>query len=374
MKKLLLWLVAFISVAASAAQAQDLTGTWQGTLSAARPLRVVIKITNADGASLRAVMYSIDQGGQGVAASAVSVQGTSVKLTIAAANATYEGKVSADGNAITGTFTQGSALTLNLVRASADTAWTIPTPPAAATPMPATARPVFEVATIKPSDPNAQGRAYTMRGRQVMTINTTAKDLISFAYEVHQEQISGAAGWTQNDRFNVTGQPDIEGLPSVGQMRLMVQKLLTDRFKLAFHREKKELSVYALTVGPKGPTLTRSEGDGNGLPSLMFRGLGNLPARNATMADFANVMQSAVLDRPVVDQTGLAGRYDFSLIWTPDETQFVNMGVRVPPPSPDSNTPGLFTAVQQQLGLKFDATRAPVETIVIDGIERPTEN
>jgi uncharacterized protein (TIGR03435 family) len=86
-------------------------------------------------------------------------------------------------------------------------------------------------------------------------------------------------------------------------------------------------------------------------------------------------MQTAVLDRPVVDQTGLTGRYDFTLRWTPDETQFVGMGVRVPPPTGDASAaPGLFTAIQEQLGLKFEATKAPVDVLVVDRAERPSDN
>jgi uncharacterized protein (TIGR03435 family) len=81
-----------------------------------------------------------------------------------------------------------------------------------------------------------------------------------------------------------------------------------------------------------------------------------------------------VLDRPVVDRTGLPGRYDFTLNWTPDESQFAGMGVRVPPPPPDAQAPSLFTAMQEQLGLRLDSTRAQVEVFVIDRIERPSEN
>jgi len=192
---------------------------------------------------------------------------------------------------------------------------------------------------------------------------------------LHARQIAGGPAWLETDKYDVTGQPDIVGLPNVAQMRLMVQKLLADRFKLTFHREKKELSVYALVVGAKGPMLTKSAGDPNGLPGLIFRGLGVLPVQNATMADFAGVMQTAVLDRPVVDQTGLTGRYDFTLRWTPDETQFAGMGIRVPPPTGDASAaPGLFTAIQEQLGLKFEATKAPVDVLVVDHAERPTDN
>ena len=93
------------------------------------------------------------------------------------------------------------------------------------------------------------------------------------------------------------------------------------------------------------------------------------------MADFAGVLQTAVMDRPVVDKTGLTGRFDFSIRWTPDESQFVSMGVRVPPPSNDPNAPpGIFTAFPEQLGLKLDPSRAPVDVIVIDKVEKPSDN
>jgi uncharacterized protein (TIGR03435 family) len=93
------------------------------------------------------------------------------------------------------------------------------------------------------------------------------------------------------------------------------------------------------------------------------------------MADFAGVMQGAVLDRPVVDQTGLTGRWDFTLKWTPDEFQFGGLGVRVPTPTNAADAPpDLFTAVQEQLGLKLDSTKAPAEVFVVDRVEKPSEN
>ena len=93
------------------------------------------------------------------------------------------------------------------------------------------------------------------------------------------------------------------------------------------------------------------------------------------MADFASVMQGAVLDRPVVDQTGIAGRYDFTLTWTPDDSQFRGMGIiRVPPPPDNPTAPNLFTAIQEQLGLRLESTKAPAEVLVIDRVEKPTED
>lgn len=376
MKKLIPWVLAFMALLGGVVRAQTIAGNWQGTLEAGRPLRIVIRIANGDAGSLSAVMYSIDQGGQPLAASGVSLQGTTFKFSIPGIGASYEGKLSADGSALNGTFTQaGTPLPLNLVRATGDAAWAIPAPPAAMRPMPADARPVFEVASIKPSNPDAQGKLFTVRGRQVMTINTTVNDLITFAYGVHVRQVASGPAWLETDKYDVTGQPDAEGVPNQAQLRHLIEQLLVDRFKLTFHRDKKELSVYAIVVGNKGPTLTKSAANPNGLPSLLFRGLGVLPASNASMADLAMVMQSAVLDRPVVDQTGLAGRYDFTLTWTPDETQFLSMGVRIPPRAPDAPGPaGLFTAIQEQLGLKFESTRAPVDVIVVDKIERPSQN
>ena len=133
------------------------------------------------------------------------------------------------------------------------------------------------------------------------------------------------------------------------------------------------MPAFALVVG-SSPKLTKNDSNPNGLPGLGFRAPGALGVVNATMGDFVSVMQSNVLDRPVVDRTGLQGRFDFTLNWTPDESQFRGMGLQLPPPSADAKLPGLFTAIQEQLGLKLESVNAPVEVIVIDRVERPSEN
>jgi uncharacterized protein (TIGR03435 family) len=376
MKKLMLWIIALAALPAGELIAQSITGTWQGTLQAGRELRIVIKISTTDADSLKAVLYSIDQGGgQGVPVGPITVQGSTVKMTVPGIGGAYEGKLSADGTSIAGTWSQGGKpLPLNLTRATSETAWTIPEPPARLKPMPADASPVFEVATIKPSKPDAQGRGFRVQGRHFSTFNTSVSSLITFAYGIQAKQITGGPAWLETEKYDLGAQPDGEGQPSDRQWKLMVQKLLADRFKLTFHREKKELSVYAIVVGKTGPKLTKSEGDPNGPPGLFFRGLGVLPGRNATMIDLAGVMQTAVLDRPVVDQTGLTGRYDFLLTWTPDEFQFRDLGVKAPPPADNAAAPDLFTAFQQQLGLKLESTKAPAEIFVIDRVEKPSEN
>jgi uncharacterized protein (TIGR03435 family) len=116
-------------------------------------------------------------------------------------------------------------------------------------------------------------------------------------------------------------------------------------------------------VGRTGPKLKKAEGDPNGLGGLFFTGLGVLNVTNSDMPAFCALMQAAVLDRPVVDQTGLQGKFDFRLKWTPDESQFAGMGVKVPPPSEAADAPPpLFTAIQEQLGLKLEAGKAQVPT------------
>jgi uncharacterized protein (TIGR03435 family) len=374
MKKLMLCIVALVLFSGGALFAQNITGTWQGTLSAGRDLRTVIKISN-EGGSLKAVFYSIDQGGGGLNG-AVTLEGSSVKMSLPGIGGAYEGKLEADGSSITGTWRQGpQPLLLNLKRATPETAWAIPEPPPQPKPMDSNANPVFEVATIKPSRPDAQGIGIRVQGRQFSTLNTTLNDLIKFAYGIHAKQIIGAPPWGESEKYDITAVPEAQGVPNDKQLRTMVQKLLADRFQLKFHRDKRELSVYTIVLEKTGHKLTKNESNPNGLPGLGLRGLGNLVIRNANIGDFAGLLQSLILDRPVVDQTGLSDRFDFTLLWTPDEFQFAGLGNRgAPPPPADGAAPDIFSAFKEQLGLKLDSTRAPAEVFVIDGVEKPSPN
>ncbi len=392
-RKLLLGMTAFMVVAvpvvfglvhithvhAQAAAESAPTGiadTWQGTLHAGKDLRTVVKISKADGGGYKAVFYSIDQGGDPLPVTKITLDGTTVKMSLTMIGGSYEGKLSADGKTIAGNWTQGpTPLPLNLTRATPETEWTIPPPTPRIPPMDANANPSFEVATIKPSKPDTPGKMFRVNGRRFTTLNTTLSDMISFCYGIHPKQLIGAPAWVETDKFDIDAQPDGEGAPSDKQWKGMMQKLITERFKFTFHREKRDLSVYVLSVAKTGSKLTRSEGDPNGLPGLFFRQLGDLNVRNANMADFAGLMQNAVLDRPVVDQTGLQGRFDFTLKWTPDDSQFAGMGAKIPPSTDSANAPpALYTAIQEQIGLKLDATKAPADVLVVDHLEKPTEN
>jgi uncharacterized protein (TIGR03435 family) len=378
MKKRIPQTIALAALSAGALFAQDITGTWQGTLvpPSKQELRTVFKVSK-EGAALKGVMYSIDQTPQGFACD-VALTASSVRLTVPSVAGTYEGKLDSDAVNLTGTWTQGNgaSIPLNLKHVGPkDPEWAMPEAPARPKAMAADADPEFDACSIKPSKPGQQGRGLTVRGREIVTINTPVSFLVTFVYGVHAQQLVGAPAWTDAENYDLDGKPAQEGMPNQKQIKIMIQKLLADRFQLKFHREKRELSVYAIQVGKNGVKLTQSQADPKGLPGLGFRGLGAMNAFNATMADFASLLQTAVLDRPVVDQSGLDGHYDFALNWTPDETQFAGMGVKVPPPSdkPDA-PPELGTAMLDQLGLKLATTKALVEVIVIDHIEKPSAN
>jgi uncharacterized protein (TIGR03435 family) len=356
------------------AQTPDLAGIWQGTLapSPQQQLRTVFRLERTNG-NLTGALFSIDQNPTPIPINAITLQGTTVKFAIPALNASYDGKLSADGNSITGNVTQNERpLPLVLTRATPQTAWAIPEPPPPPVQIAANAAVHLEVATVKPSAPNARGRLYTFRGDQVLSINTTVMNIITFAYDMHERQIAGLPKWASDDHFDVTIKPDTPGQPNLTQMKKLFQEVLVDRFQYKFHTEKRQISVYAITL-PAGTQhkLTKSTAQGS-LPSLLYPRAGMLPARNTTMVELAQSMQTAVLDRPVVDRTGIEGRFDFTLDWLPDETQFASFGPAQK--FEDNGKPSIFQAYQEQLGLKLEGMQAPADVFVTDKLEPPGEN
>jgi uncharacterized protein (TIGR03435 family) len=379
MKKMLLCLIALITLTGSAMRAQDITGSWQGTLHAPnKDLRTILVVSKDDG-KLKAKMYSIDQTSQSINASSVSVDGATVKFAVELIGLSYEGKLSADGKSIVGASTQGTnELPLTLVRSTKETAWEIPPPPAPPKLMAADADPSFDVATIKPNDSGATSmQSLLVNGRNFSTRASSLVDLIEFAYELQGKQIVGAPDWLEKDRYDLAAVPVEEGVPNPHQLRIMVQKLLAERFQLKFHHDKRELSAFVLTVSKTGQKLTPTQRTGP-LPGMGFRpskGGISLGVMNGTISDFTGFLQSAVLDRPVVDQTGITGKYDLTFTFTPDETQFNGHPPPMPKPTDDVEAaPGLFDAIQQKLGLKLTAEKAPVDVIVIDHVEKPSAN
>jgi uncharacterized protein (TIGR03435 family) len=355
----------------------DIAGTWQGTLHIPNhDLRTVLKIEKTPGGKLSATFYSIDQSGQGIPTTSISFENGELQYAIQFIGLTYEGKMSADGNSINGTSAQmGHSLPLVFERATPETAWTMPPPPPHIAPMAANANPGVEVATIKPTKPGTRATYFIWRGDQLVIVGFTLSDLIKHAYDVQDKQITGAPDWMDTDKFDINAKPDVAGSPSPAQLREMVKKLLADRFQLKIHTEHKTMSAYALTVAKSGPKMTKNTST-DGLPGLFFGPpIITLRVRNATISEFVDLMQSTVLDRPVVDDTGLTGHWDFSLNWTPDASQFVSAGWKMPPPSTAGDAPPpLFTAIQEQLGLKLEAEKTSVPVLVIDHVDHPSAN
>ena len=351
-------------------------GTWQGTLVVPNgpQLRTVVKIVKDSSGTLKSTFYSIDQGGSGLPATSTTFTGGDLRIAIDRINLTYTGKMAADGRSINGSASQGTPLPLVLERATAATEWTIPEAPKPIPPMDPKADPSFEVATIKPSKPDAPGKLFVVQGGKFRTLNFTLGEMISTAYGVQAKQVVNAPEWIWTEKFDVQAQPDTPGMPSRAQLMGEVQKLMADRFQLKFHRDKKELSALVLSVDKSGSKLKPSEGDPKGLPGLFFGGVGVLRVNNATISDFTSLMQSAVMDRPVVDHTGLAGRYDFTLKWTPDEAQLAQMGMKAPAAEAADAPPNLFTALPEELGLRMESMKTPVEVLIIDKVEKPSDN
>lgn len=366
---------------AQAAAAQDIAGIWQGTLhlpQGNRDLRTEIKIVKVDAERYKTTFYSIDQGGQPVQANETTFENGVLKYSLVGIGESYEGKISEDGKTISGTWTQGSnSLALVLARTVPSDAWPIPEP---IKHMAADANPKFDVVTIKPSAAGFTAKKLGFDGHRFRLRGANLNDMITIAYGLSTKQIVGAPAWASTDPYDIEGVPDVPGIPNQKQMQSLMQNLLTTRLQLKFHKEKRELSVYAITVAAGGPKMPKTTAEPDGREGFGFRGPNSqgiiLNAHNLIMADFATGMQGFVMDRPVVDQTGLTDRYDFELKWMPDDSQFVQFagtGFQVPPSS-ENAWPGLYTAVREQLGLKIEATKALDDVMVIDRVEKPSPN
>ncbi len=243
-----------------------------------------------------------------------------------------------------------------------------PQPPVA---MARDANPGWEVATVKASNPNdTRGQHINMPGRHIALLDTTVEQFLLLGYGVQQSQLAALPDWAKTTRWDIDGVPDAEGQPSWKQLQTLIQKILAERFSLQLHHEQREMPVFALTVSKSGPKLTPNTSDPNGWMDQQNGGDSSRHIehlKNASIADLAEILEFHV-DRPIVDQTGLKGRYDLNLQWTVDDPQNENQ-----PPTPDA-PPGLFTAIQDQIGLKLDRVKAPADTLVIDKLQRPEAN
>jgi hypothetical protein len=194
----------------------SIAATWQGVLHTDRDLRFVVKITAVGDGMLRATFYNLDGVPDGVPAISTTLSGSLLKFALPFG--AYDGTVSADGNAITGTWREGpNPLPLNFARATPATEWTIPQPPTRMAPMAADADPTFEVTTIKPSRPEERGPRYDFRSRRFSVIHASLSDLLKFTFGLQQSQLAKAQDWVYAESYDIVAEPDGEGDPSIKQ-------------------------------------------------------------------------------------------------------------------------------------------------------------
>jgi uncharacterized protein (TIGR03435 family) len=242
-----------------------------------------------------------------------------------------------------------------------------------------TAPPPFEVTTIRPNrSGDAQGGAFFEPGRFVAK-NATVKMLIAYAYAVKDFQISGGPSWMDSERFDITAKEDEsvsvdrQKLPWKQyreQLDLMVQAMLADRFHLRVVHQPKEASILALVKAPSGSKLVRSTRNSY---EADFRGhRGQLIATGVSLAQLADVLSwmPEVGSRKVVDQTGIEGTFDLTLRWSWEQSPEAGGAPEIVQP----DAPSMFNAVQEQLGLRLQATKGPLDYLVVQQVERPSEN
>jgi uncharacterized protein (TIGR03435 family) len=233
----------------------------------------------------------------------------------------------------------------------------------------------FDAVSVKPSDPNSRhGTVVDVSpGGTLHVVNATLKDLIETAYDVRTFQIEGGPKWADDTKYDVNATPGsrpqgVAAPPGWNNVRFKVQALLKDRFQLQLHRETRIGAVYSLAIakgGIKSSGLPATQSPHRGINA----GQGTMLGDAASMKDLAYKL-SRLLGRPVVNNTGLEGNYDFKLEWTPDAGPSAPDGQ----PGEASAGPSLFSALQQQLGLRLEATKGPADVLVIDHVDKPSEN
>jgi uncharacterized protein (TIGR03435 family) len=259
----------------------------------------------------------------------------------------------------------------------------------------AASKPQFDVASIKPAAPDQRNMSIrTLPGGTVNINNLSLKEIMVLAWRIQPYQISGGLPWIESEHWDISAKPDTP--PKQEELQLMIQALLADRFQLKTHFETKELPIYALVPARKdgklGPNLTEAK-EGScakfdptqprtpqapGAPPVLNCEQQMMSPRSLTAISVpvGNIvpMLARMLGRTIIDKTGLKGNYDFKVEWTPDESQTAMLPPDAPKPPPDGQGPSIFTALQEQLGLKLESQKGPVQILVIDRAERPSEN
>ncbi len=373
MKRAILSVAAFLLTAA-ALHAQTIAGVWQGTLPMAAAgqgsaggsgLRIVFHVDQKPDGSLRGVMAMIDRGNT-IPLTSATLSAPNVAFVLSD-DVNFHGKLSADGSTIAGTWVQGrQSFPLTLSLATADTLWKREGP-AALPPMAADADPSYEVATIKPASPDAQHSLYDLHARDLNGSGLTATELIKIAYNVRGRQVLGGPPWLNQTRYDIVAKPDTPGQPSEDQTRLMVHKLLTERFHLVSHTSQQDFPVLALTLDPKAPRPTPSDPKLNPNSGMSGRRDGDdmvLQVTGTTIHDFIGFVMNTFQSRQLVDETGLPGTYDITLRVAGAAQGHLS----------DEDFGNALVLAAQHAGFKLVSKKAPLTVVVVDHIDIPTPN
>jgi len=249
--------------------------------------------------------------------------------------------------------------------------------------------PVFDVSSVKPNKSGEGGTMFMFIPDGIRITGTPIQMLLRQAFGVEDDRILGAPGWVKSNRYDIEAKVEAADAPKLkllkfDQRRQMLQPLLVDRFNLKFHHETRVLPVYALVVAKGGLKMKASKPDATGPDAprtrhmLMFTGRGHLESTASTVESLLHILTQET-GRTVLDKTGLTGNYDYILQWTPDDAPLTSAGnAEAGPPKNESATtdsgPSIFTALEEQLGLKLESQKGPVDVIVIDRINEPSEN
>jgi bla regulator protein blaR1 len=238
----------------------------------------------------------------------------------------------------------------------------------------------FDVATIKPNTDNDNRFAYRgLPGGALSATGVPLKMLIMEAYDIKSFQVSGEPGWVNTAKWDIEAKVEgFQGRLSQAQHGAMLRVLLEDRFRLIVRRETKEMPVYALVVGKGGSKLAPHAGESPQPGQAVRSGRGMFSIKMGGVALLTAQLERQ-LARVVVDETGLTGEYDYTLEWTPQPGEGGPESIGLPPQAespapPDSKGSSIFIALQEQLGLRLDSQKGPVEIIVIEHVEKPSEN
>ena len=237
------------------------------------------------------------------------------------------------------------------------------------------AGPSFEVATIRPSAPGEVARGLGWDGRHFSARFTTISQMVQFAYNLQEKQIVDAPAWMDTATYDIEAQAEV-GQPLAADFRVMMQHLLTERFAMRAHWEQRTMSAYELVVAKEGSKLqaAKEQAQAEIPPGVRIqRGQHQwmkVVGVRGTMPQLAAELQRVETDRPVVDRTGLAGEFDFTMTATSEKPFFKGET----PATGDDAPPVIFTAIQEQLGLKLEPVKTAVECLVLDHVERPSAN